>query len=143
MGVLGDDKQRLIPANHWDWSIPNNQFSRGWRMGNLVFVGGQISADGHARTVGEDMATQTRNVFRFIGNTLKEAGADESDVVKLNSYYYAEGDWARIAETDATICDIQREFYPDPGPAATSMRVTGFAYEGLLVEIEAIAVLDR
>ena len=143
IGVLGGDKQRLMPANHWDWSIPNNHFSQGWRTGHLVFVGGQISADSNARTVGADMATQTRNVFRFICNTLREGGADQSDVVKINAYYYAEGDRARIAETDALISDIQKEFFPEPGPAATSVRVTGFAYEDLLIEIEAIAVLDR
>ena len=141
MGVLGNGKQRLAPADHWDWSIPNNQFTHGWRIGNLVFVGGQISVDENARAIGEDMATQTRNVFRFIGKMLKEAGADESDVVKLNSYYYAEED--RVGEAHATLTDIQREFYPDPGPASTSVRVRGFAYEDLLVEIEAIAVLDR
>ena len=77
IGVLGANKQRLMPANHWDWSLHNNQFSQGWRVGDLVFVGGQISADADARTVGDDIATQTRNVFEFIRNTLREAGADE------------------------------------------------------------------
>ena len=38
------------------------------------------------------------------------------------------------------IAAIQREFYGDPGPAVTSIRVSGFAFEDLLVEIEAIAV---
>ena len=143
IGVLGANKQRLMPANHWDWSLHNNQFSQGWRVGDLVFVGGQISADADARTVGDDIATQTRNVFEFIRNTLREAGADESDVVKINSYYNAEGDWSRIAETAATVAGIQAEFYPDPGPVSAGVRVTGFAFEDLLVEIEAIAVLDR
>ena len=35
------DRQRLMPAGHWDWSIPV-PFSQGWRCGDLVFVGGQI-----------------------------------------------------------------------------------------------------
>ena len=143
MGVVGQEKHRLMPANHWDWSIHNNQFTQGWRVGDLVFVGGQISADAKARTVGDDMATQTRNVFEFIRNTLHEAGANENDVVKINSYYNAEGDWAQIAATAATVAGIQAEFYPDPGPVSAGVRVTGFAFEDLLVEIEAIAVLDR
>jgi enamine deaminase RidA (YjgF/YER057c/UK114 family) len=140
IGVLGDKKRRLQPANHWDWSIPNSQFTQGWKIGNLAFIGGQISADNKARAVGKDMATQTRNVFNFIRRTLAEGGLDESDVAKLYIYYYAGGDWPRIAETAATIAAIQREFYPEPGPCSTSVRVAGFAFEDLLIEIEAMAV---
>lgn len=141
IGVLGQDKQRLMPANHWDWSIRNNDFTQGWRNGELVFIGGQISADDKAKAVGGELATQTRNVYRFIHNTLHEAGCDERDVVKLNSYYTVIGDSARLAEAATTMGNIQKEFYPDPGPAATTIKVTGFAFEDLVVEIEAIAVM--
>ena len=48
--MLGD-RQRLMPQGHWGWSIPV-PFSQGWRVGNLIFVGGQISADEHGRTIG-------------------------------------------------------------------------------------------
>jgi len=143
IAVLGQNKKRLMPANHWDWSIPDNSFTQGWQIGNLVFIGGQISADKNARAVGHDMATQTRNVFEFIRNTLYEAGVDESAVVKINSYFNAEGDWSQIGETSATIARIQKQYYPDPGPASTSVRVTGFAFEDLMIEIEAIAVIEN
>ena len=140
IGMLGDNKQRLQPENHWDWSIPNTQFTQGWRIGNLAFIGGQISADNKAKAVDHDMATQTRNVFRFIRSVLREAGLDESDVAKLYIYYHAPGDWPQIAETTATINAVQREFYPEPGPCSTAIRVSGFAFEDLLIEIEAMAV---
>ena len=140
IGVLGEDKQRLQPDNHWDWSIPNTQFTQGWRIGKLAFIGGQISADNRAKAVGKDMETQTRNVFQFIRNVLAEGGLDESDVAKLYIYYHGDGDWNQIAATKATIDRVQREFYPAPGPAATSIRVSGFAFEDLLIEIEAFAI---
>ncbi len=140
IGVLGENKQRLQPANHWDWSIPNTQFTQGWRIGDFAFIGGQISADNKARAVGKDIATQTRNVFQFIRTTLREAGLDESDVAKLYIYYAAPEGWERIAETRATIAEVQREFYPEPGPASTAIRVSGFAFEDLLIEIEALAI---
>jgi len=140
IGVLGDDRQRLQPDNHWDWSIPNTQFTQGWRIGKLVFVGGQISADNKAKAVGKDIATQTRIVFEFIRRVLHEAGLNESDVVKLYIYYYAPGSWEQVGKAKTTIEAIQREFYPEPGPAATSVRVSGFAFEDLLIEIEAMAV---
>ena len=140
MGVIGHRKHRLMPADHWDWSIHDDTFTQGWRAGDLIFCGGQISADNEARAVGADMAAQTRNVYRFIRRVLDEAGIDESDVVKVNSYYYAGDDWGEISAAAATIAGIHREFYPDPGPAYAGCRVTGFAFEDLLVEIEAIAV---
>ena len=140
IGVLGEDKQRLQPANHWDWSIPGNNFTQGWKIGKLAFIGGQISADNRAKTVGVgDIAAQTRNVFTFIRRTLAEAGLDEGDVAKLYVYYYAAGGWDEVARTRALIATIQREFYGDPGPAVTALRVSGFAFEDLLIEIEAVA----
>ena len=138
--MLGENKQRLQPGNHWDWSIPNTQFTQGWQIGKLAFIGGQISADNRAKAVGKDMETQTRNVFQFIRNVLAEGGLDESDVAKLYIYYHSDGDSNQIAETKATIDRVQREFYPDPGPAVTAIRVSGFAFEDLLIEIEAFAI---
>lgn len=140
IGVLSGGRERLMPSDHWDWSIPDNKFTQGWKAGGLVFVGGQISADAKARAVGEDLATQTRNVFQFIRNVLAEGGLDETDVAKLYVYYHAEGDWAAIEAARKTVDAVQAEFYPTPGPAVTAIRVSGFAFENLLVEIEAMAV---
>lgn len=140
IGVLGEVKQRLQPAGHWDWSIPGNAFTQGWKIGRLAFIGGQISADARARAVGHDMETQTRNVFTFIRRTLAEAGLDESHVAKLYIYYHAEGSWADIAAERQVIARVQREFYLSPGPVVTAVRVAGFAFENLLIEIEALAV---
>lgn len=140
IGVLAGGRERLMPADHWDWSIPDNKFTQGWKAGGLVFVGGQISADAKARAVGADLATQTRNVFHFIRKVLHEAGLEEKDVAKLYTYYYGGETWPEIARSSAEIQSIQREFYPDPGPASTAVRVTGFAYEDLLIEIEAVAI---
>ena len=38
---------------------------------------------------------------------------------------------------------VQAEFYPAPGPTVTAIRVSGFAFENLLVEIEAMALTRR
>ena len=51
---------------------------------------------------------------------------------------------ALIEATNSRSADVlrgvQREFYADPAPAVTSIRVSGFAFEDLLIEIEAFAV---
>ena len=43
-------------------------------------------------------------------------------------------------ETAAT---IMASFFAEPGPAATGIPVPALAYEGLMVEIEVIAMVDR
>ena len=136
-------KTRLMPKDHWDWSMPT-PFSQGWRAGDLIFVGGQISADRRGRTVGSgDIATQTRNTFENIQRVLKEAGADMTDVVKLNTYYQFDGEGREITEFWEQMTKVRLDYLPDPGPSATAIRVNGFAYEDLLIEVEAIAAIGR
>ena len=43
-GESRKNRQRIMPAESWDWSIAV-PLSQGWMIGNRIFVGGQISAD--------------------------------------------------------------------------------------------------
>jgi enamine deaminase RidA (YjgF/YER057c/UK114 family) len=134
-------RQRIMPRDHWDWSIPV-PFSQGWRVGDLVFVGGQVAMDDRGNVIGlGDIEVQTRTVSEYITRILREAGAEWKDVVKLNTYYdfTAHGDnlrkyWERMTT-------VRLEFLPNPGPVGTALRV-GLAYPGLLIEVDAIAVVD-
>lgn len=131
--------QRLMPSDHWDWSMPV-PFSQGWRCGDFIFVGGQISADSEGRTIGPgDIEVQTRNVFESIRKVLQEAGADMNDIVKFNTFYKFDGDGDEIREFWEKLTKVRLEFFEEPGPAGTAIRVEGFAYPDLLIEVEAIA----
>ncbi|MEQ8718550.1 MAG: RidA family protein [Acidimicrobiales bacterium] len=135
------EKIRIMPEGHWDWSMPVS-FSQGWKVGDLVFVGGQISADEHGRTIGVgDIAVQTRNCFENIRSVLAEVGADLTHIVKLNTYYCFEGTGEEVTRFWEEMTKVRMEYLPEPGPAATAVRVVGLAYEDLLIEIEAVAVL--
>jgi enamine deaminase RidA (YjgF/YER057c/UK114 family) len=135
------ERVRIMPEGHWDWTIPT-PFSQGWKVGNIVFVGGQVSADGAGKIVGVgDIATQTRNTFENIRAVLREVGGDLDDIVKLNTYYKFDGTGPEEDEFWKEMTKVRLEYLPDPGPAATAVRVVGFAFEHTLIEIEAIAVL--
>lgn len=139
---MSAEKVRIMPEGHWDWSMPVS-FSQGWKVGSLVFVGGQISADQNGRTIGVgDIAVQTRNCFENIRAVLAEVGADLRNIVKLNTYYCFDGDGPAVTRFWEEMTKVRMEYLPDPGPAATAVRVMGLAYEDLLIEIEAVAVLD-
>jgi 2-iminobutanoate/2-iminopropanoate deaminase len=137
------EKTRIVPKDHWDWNIPV-PLSQGWVVENLLFVGGQISADENGKTIGAgDIEVQTRNVFQNITKVLNEAGADWTDVVKLNTYYVFNGTDEELTPYWEKMTRVRMEFLQHPGPAATAVRVAGLIYPGLLIEAEAIAVLNR
>ena len=139
--VMREDWVRLMPANSWDWSVPV-PFSQGWRVGNMVFVGGQISADDKGRVIGEgDITLQTKNVFESIGRVLEEANASWEDVVKLNTYYVFDGEGDDIRLFWEKMTETRLKYIPNPGPAATAVRVAGLAYPGLLIEADVIAIV--
>jgi enamine deaminase RidA (YjgF/YER057c/UK114 family) len=139
--LLGGSRQRLMPAGHWDWHVPT-PFSQGWRVGPLVFVGGQLSLDEQGAVIGAgDIEVQTRNVFENITKVLDDAGATWQDVVKLNTYYVFDGDPADAQAYWTKMTNVRMEYLPDPGPCGTGVRVDGLMYDGLLIEVEAIAVI--
>ena len=132
-------KTRLMPAEHWDWSIPVS-FSQGWRVGDLVFVGGQISLAPDGRVVGPgDIETQTRTTFEFIRRVLREGGADDRDLVKLNTWYDFEGEGAALRDYWERMARVELERLPSPGPVDTPVRIAGLASDAILIEIDAIA----
>jgi enamine deaminase RidA (YjgF/YER057c/UK114 family) len=134
-------RQRLMPEGSWDWHVPT-PFSQGWRVGQLVFVGGQLSADEHGNVVGEgDIEAQTRNVFEAITRVLEEGGATWRDVVKLNTYYCCNENGDAVKAFWEKMTRIRLEYLPTPGPAGTAVRVAGLMYDGFLIEVEAIAVV--
>ena len=143
IAYLGEPRTRVMPANHWDWSMPV-PFSQAWRIGNVVFCGGQISADTSGRTVGaHDIETQTKNVFESLTRVLAEAGAEMSDVMKLNTYYQYDGTGTDVTAYWEKMTSVRRNYFPPEGASATAVRVDGYAFEDLLIEVEAIAVIDR
>ena len=137
-------KQRIMPEDHqWDWSMPVS-FSQGWRVDNLVFIGGQVSADRDGKAIGVgDIETQTRNTFENIGRVLRDAGAEWTDMVKLNTFYVFNGADEELKDYWEKMTRVRMEFLPTPGPVGTAVRVSGLAYPDLLIEVEGIAMIDR
>jgi enamine deaminase RidA (YjgF/YER057c/UK114 family) len=134
-------RQRLMPPGSWDWHIPT-PFSQGWKVGNLVFVGGQLSADEHGNVIGNgDIEVQTRNVFDAITRVLEQGGATWRDVVKLNTYYCCDETGDAVQEFWEKMTRVRLDYLPTPGPVGTAVRVAGLMYDGFLIEAEAIAIV--
>lgn len=129
-----------LPRNN----LMPRSLSHGWKVDDargLLFVGGQISADRDGVVVGAgDLEVQVRNVFTSIGQVLRDGSATWSDVVRLDAYYALNDDDDPARYWDV-VSAVSSEFLPDPGPVWTAVRVPGLAYPGLLIEIDATAVV--
>lgn len=104
----------------------------------MVFVAGQISLDKDGNVVGAgDLRVQTKQVLDNVKSALAAAGATFSDVVKMNTY---------VVNLNPDALPVIREvrsqyFAAENPPASTLVGVTALAFEGLLIEIEVVAVI--
>jgi enamine deaminase RidA (YjgF/YER057c/UK114 family) len=106
--------------------------------GTCVFVAGQVAYDDEGRVVGPgDLRVQTEQVFKNIVRALAAAGARIEDVVKITVFVvnYTPADREVIAE-------VRSRFVGKPPPASTLVGVQALVMPELLIEIEAIAVID-
>jgi enamine deaminase RidA (YjgF/YER057c/UK114 family) len=112
----------------------------------MAFVGGQVDKSSTGEPVHAfDLATQMAVVIRHVDTVLREFGAGLANVVKLVAFYATDGS---VDET-AFLTDIGRHVLayggaPDGGgPAVTLVPLPCLALPGMMVEIEASAMLDK
>ena len=105
------------------------------RRGNLLFISGQIALDNGELVGPDDPLEQCRQCLRHIESFVSAAGGTLDDVVSLDIFL------ADIRYRPAA-GQARAEFFNEPGPSATVVGGVDLAFEGLLVEISAQAVLS-
>ncbi len=107
--------------------------------GRMLHLAGQVAWDAEANLVGEgDMAAQAAQAFANLTAVLAARGATAANVVRLRTYVvdYSPDHLGAIGPAIAA-------FYGDVTPAAnTLLGVSSLAMPGMMIEIEATAVLD-
>jgi enamine deaminase RidA (YjgF/YER057c/UK114 family) len=111
-------------------------YSHGWKIGDILFIAGQVALDEELRLIGPgDAEEQARQVWRNIKAVCEKAGGKVTDVVRVSTYL------ADVADVEA-VHRARREFFPDGDyPVATMVQVAKLGLPGLLLETEAIAVI--
>jgi len=116
---------------------PVSHYTDAVRHGDLLFVSGVAPLDAQGRLVGgDDVAAQTRQVFRNMGKILAAAGAGFEDVLRVTVYLTDVNDRAKINP-------VRQEFFGKTRPASTLIGVAALVVPGMKVEIEAVAGLRR
>ena len=105
------------------------------RSGPLVFVAGTTSLDPKGRVQGRDVTQQTAITMRKIEAGLKSAGARLKDLTRLTIYVADIRDMAAVSTALA-------KALKGSVVVSTLVAVSALAVPGLLVEIEATAVVE-
>jgi len=104
----------------------------------LVYVSGQVSYDRDGIVVGKgDFRAQCEQVFKSLTHNLKAAGANWSDVIKVNGYM------VDLNPDDVGIYREVRHRYFDRAamPASTLVGVNRLVHDDLLLEVEVVAAV--
>lgn len=109
-------------------------YSRAVVQGGFVFVAGTTGYDYATMTLPATVEEQTRNCFKTIAATLKEAGTSMANVVRA-TYYITDA-----ADADK-VFPIFGEVFGDIRPASTLLVVAGLYKPEMKVEIEVTAAL--
>jgi reactive intermediate/imine deaminase len=105
--------------------------------GRTIYISGQIALDSSGKLVGEsDLRAQTVQVFENLKAALESVGADFSHVVKLTIYM--------VDATQVAIMREVRDQYVNTAnpPASTGVEISRLFRDGLLIEIDAMAVVN-
>lgn len=118
-------------------SAGGRPYSPALRVGDILYMSGQVPIDGAGETVGPgDPVEQTRQCFRNIAELVEAAGGTMDDVFWLTSYV-----------TDIRVFmdhpNVRTEFFTAPYPASTVVQVSALAQPAWMIEIEARAHLGR
>ncbi|HEY7034774.1 MAG TPA: RidA family protein [Thermomicrobiales bacterium] len=116
---------------------PTTGYSHAVRMGDLVFVSGQVATNPAGKLVGKgDIRAQTEQVFANLQAVLEAAGSGLDRVGKLTVLV------VRL-EDRPVIGEIRNRLFAPFGyvPASTLAVVASLANPDWLVEIEAVAAI--
>jgi enamine deaminase RidA (YjgF/YER057c/UK114 family) len=106
------------------------------KVGNTLYIAGQVGADAQGKIAGPGMVEQLEQVLKNLQTALKSQGADFANVVRI-TIYTTDVDAFRAPDAAA----IRAKYFGNNRPASTLVGVTRLASPEYKVEIEATAVL--
>jgi enamine deaminase RidA (YjgF/YER057c/UK114 family) len=116
---------------------PPEPYAHAVRCGNTLYIAGQVAFDEDNQIVGVgDPRLQAEQVWENIGLAAEAAGGSVADVVKITVFL------KDIRDAPAEIAARESRFAPGTFPICTMVQVANLGLPELLMEVDAIAVLD-
>ncbi|MBK8523460.1 MAG: RidA family protein [Betaproteobacteria bacterium] len=108
-------------------------YSQAVRVGDTVYLSGQIGLDPKSGQLVDGIDAQIVRVFDNLKAVAEAAGGSLADVVKLNVFLTDLGNFAKVNETMA-------QYFQQPYPARAAVGVASLP-RGALVEADAVMVI--
>ncbi len=126
------EKKLVKTGTEWE---PLVGYCRAVRVGPHIAVSGSAPVDDDGDLVGPgDAYLQTQRCIQIIANALAELGAGLQDVVRTRMFVTDIDRWPEIARA-------HKEAFAEIMPATTMVEVSKLIGAGMLIEIEADAIL--
>jgi 2-iminobutanoate/2-iminopropanoate deaminase len=103
--------------------------------GRVIHVSGNVGFGDEGKVVSGGMEAEARATFANIERTLKAAGAEMSNIVKINAFITNLDEYAGYAK-------VRSEVFGDQLPASSTVQVAGLLV-GAQIEIDAIAFVPE
>ena len=123
--------KQIIATPHAPAAI--GTYSQAVRVGDTVYLSGQIPLDPATMQLVEGVENQVKRVFDNLKAVCEAAGGSLNDLVKVNVYLIDLGHFAKVNEIMAT-------YVSEPYPARAAIGVASLP-RGAQVEIEGVMVL--
>lgn len=107
------------------------------RGSRIAFVSGQVGFDADGQLAGEDHYSQAEQAFRNLATAVEAVGGSMESILKITIFVVDHH--PQLLEP---LMNAREAAFGDHKPASTYVGVQALARPGLLVEVEAIAVLD-
>jgi len=109
--------------------------SQGIRVGDLLFVSGQVGIDDAGELVSlDDFQAQADQAFRNLGRVLEAGGSSLERVVKVTIFL------TDMAANFPKVVELRRKWFTPPYPADTIVQVQSLYRPEVMLEIEAVAL---
>lgn len=111
--------------------------SAGFRVGNIIYISGQVAIDDDRQIVGVgDFAAQVHQTFANIKRILEAAGSGLHKVVHTTTYVTdiesARKDWI----------GLKKEYFTHPYPAGTFVEISRLGSKEAMIEVDVVAIID-
>jgi len=110
-------------------------YSQAVRVGDTVYMSGQIPLNPATMTLEEGIEAQIVRVFDNLKAVAEAAGGSLNDAVKLNVFLTDLGNFAKVNE-------IMARYFTQPYPARAAIGVAALP-RGSMVEMDAVLHFDR
>jgi len=124
--------KQIISTNQAPAAI--GTYSQAVKVGNTVYLSGQIGLDPASMQLVEGIEQQVHRVFSNLKAVTEAAGGTMNDIVKLNVFLT---DLANFALVNT----VMAEYFSEPYPARAAVGVASLP-RGALVEADGVMVLE-